>query len=143
MDWDQLEASSANLVDRVSAVQAAPHLLISPHHKNGKTSAQHLLSHSSWLSGTCTQDEVGMPRIDRNIDQVQQMSEMMVARIRHRDLNADGLASARLLAQQGLNQRKYVHGQQHWSVASVGQLDHCLNMQACQSTQQISNEGNI
>ena len=49
-----------------------------------------------------------MPRIDRNIDQVQQMSEMMVARIRHRDSTADGLASARLLAQQGLNQRQYV-----------------------------------
>lgn len=54
------------------------------------------------------QDEAGMPRIDRNIDQVQQMSEMMVARIRHRDSTADGLASARLLAQQGLNQRQCV-----------------------------------
>lgn len=57
-------------------------------------------------TSVCMQDEVGMPRIDRNLDQVQQMSEMMVARIRHQDSTADDLASARLLAQQGLNQRQ-------------------------------------
>ena len=41
------------------------------------------------------------------MDQVQQLSERLVSRIRHRDSTTDGLASARLLAQQGVNQRQY------------------------------------
>ena len=48
-----------------------------------------------------------MPRVSRTMDQVQQLSERLVSRIRHRDSTTDGLASARLLAQQGVNQRQY------------------------------------
>lgn len=54
------------------------------------------------------QDPLGMPRVSRTMDQVQQLSERMVSRIQHRDTTTDGLASARLLAQQGVNQRQYV-----------------------------------
>ncbi len=42
------------------------------------------------------------------MDQVQQLSEKLVSRIQHRDTTTDGLASARLLSQQGVNQRQYV-----------------------------------
>lgn len=49
-----------------------------------------------------------MPRVSRTMDQVQQLSERLVSRIQHRDTTTDGLASARLLAQQGVNQRQYV-----------------------------------
>lgn len=51
-------------------------------------------------------DPLGMPRVSRTMDQVQQLSERMVSRIQHRDNTSDGLASARLLAQQGVNQRQ-------------------------------------
>lgn len=54
------------------------------------------------------QDPLGMPRVNRTMDQVQQLSEKLVSRIQHRDTTTDGLASARLLAQQGVNQRQYV-----------------------------------
>ncbi|KAL3150654.1 hypothetical protein ABBQ32_000453 [Trebouxia sp. C0010 RCD-2024] len=49
---------------------------------------------------------LGMPRVSRTINQVQQLSEKMVSKVQHRDTTTDGLASARLLAQQGLNQRQ-------------------------------------
>lgn len=49
-----------------------------------------------------------MPRVSRTMDQVQQLSEKLVSRIQHRDTTTDGLASARLLSQQGVNQRQYV-----------------------------------
>ncbi len=49
-----------------------------------------------------------MPRVSRTMDQVQQLSEKLVSRIQHRDTTTDDLASARLLSQQGVNQRQYV-----------------------------------
>ncbi|DBA91772.1 TPA: hypothetical protein ACH3X1_003362 [Trebouxia sp. C0004] len=51
-------------------------------------------------------DPLGMPQVSRTMDQVQQLSEKLVSRIQHRDTTTDGLASARLLAQQGVNQRQ-------------------------------------
>lgn len=51
-------------------------------------------------------DPLGMPRVSRTMDQVQQLSEKLVSRIQHRDTTTDGLASARLLSQQGVNQRQ-------------------------------------
>lgn len=121
MDWDQLEASSANLVDRVRAPAASNAM----HLPTLQLTVEQRLSQSLYLL-THLQDEVGMPRIDRNLDQVQQMSEMMVARIRHRDSTADGLASARLLAQQGLNQRQYAV----WHVKSSCSLTSCQGLPA-------------
>ena len=58
------------------------------------------------LACTFLQNPLGMPRVSRTMNQVQQLSERMVSRIQHRDTATDGLASARLLAQQGLNQRQ-------------------------------------
>lgn len=50
------------------------------------------------------------------MDQVQQLSEKLVSRIQHRDTTTDGLASARLLSQQGVNQRQYVLHPSHFPV---------------------------
>ena len=52
------------------------------------------------------------------MNQVQQLSEKMVSKVQHRDTTTDGLASARLLAQQGLNQRQYVSVVLPWSLAN-------------------------
>lgn len=52
------------------------------------------------------QNPLDMPRVSRTMNQVQQLSERMVSKVQHRDATTDGLASARLLAQQGLNQRQ-------------------------------------
>ena len=64
------------------------------------------------------QNPLGMPRVSRTMNQVQQLSERMVSKVQHRDATTDGLASARLLAQQGLNQRQYVL-LSHIAVASM------------------------
>ena len=57
-----------------------------------------------------------MPRVSRTMDQVQQLSEKLVSRIQHRDTTTDGLASARLLSQQGVNQRQYVLQPSHITI---------------------------
>ena len=64
-------------------------------------------AHSTYQRARCVlQNPLGMPRVSRTMNQVQQLSEKMVSRVQHRDTATDGLASARLLAQQGLNQRQ-------------------------------------
>lgn len=63
--------------------------------------------HSTYQHAYCVlQNPLGMPRVSRTMNQVQQLSERMVSKVQHRDTTTDGLASARLLAQQGLNQRQ-------------------------------------
>lgn len=115
-DWDHLLASSESLVQGVSP----PFTYYIPQHKQFATPGMSMNSptsaHIEALQCTAAlvlipyylQDPLGMPRVSRTMDQVQQLSERMVSRIQHRDTTNDGLASARLLAQQGVNQRQYV-----------------------------------
>ena len=76
-------------------------------HRVVELTPQHLLQYNSHqLMCHALQNPLGMPRVSRTMNQVQQLSEKMVSKVQHRDTTTDGLASARLLAQQGLNQRQ-------------------------------------
>ncbi len=112
-DWDHLLASSESLVQgvairRLCSVKSVMHV--------NHTSKSRALCQSTPVEYACTRaissschvcagsawNAKGQPYYG------QQLSERIVSRIQHRDTTTDGLASARLLAQQGVNQRQYV-----------------------------------
>ena len=60
-----------------------------------------------WTS-LCLQDAEGFPRVERDLVQVEQLSQKLRAKAARADHSEEAFAATRLLAQEGLNNRKCV-----------------------------------
>ena len=66
----------------------------------------------------CVQDNKGIPQVQRDLHQVEQLSRNLRAKTARLDAGAETIAATRLLAHEGLNTRKYaldgfLFGSQH------------------------------
>ena len=118
-DWDQLLQQSEELAFRVSCSldkslqRKTSELSRASQHHGGAVSLT-LMDYTShaMLVDDCheryTQDNKGVPQIQRDLQQVEQLSKNLSAKTARLDAGAEAVAATRLLAHEGLNTRKYV-----------------------------------
>ena len=118
-DWDQLLQQSEELAYRVSCFVdtvlrcITPELHCISEHRGGSVVRLSLYCTShAMLGADChqryTQDNKGVPQIQRDLQQVEQLSKNLRAKTARLDAGAEAVAATRLLAHEGLNTRKYV-----------------------------------
>ena len=97
MDWDQLLQQSTALAAVVRAMINRP----------CRPKPTPTLSVGNRKERTClVQDSQGLPRIERDIPQLELFSQKLRARTQRIDNSADQIAATRLLAQEGLNAQR-------------------------------------
>lgn len=97
-DWDQLLQESEDLAFRVSGRDTRVDIACVA------VDASVKLSHHP----TCLrlQDAEGFPQVERDLLQVEELSQKLRTKASRLDQAEDGLAASRLLAQQGVNVRR-------------------------------------
>lgn len=100
-EWDQLLQESEDLafkVRRQAVVMDTP-MHVAPH---WHVVAAQSYSTTEWTS-VCVQDAEGFPQVDRDLLQVEELSQKLRTKASRLDQAEDGLAASRLLSQQGIN----------------------------------------
>ena len=148
-DWDQLLQQSEELAFRVScSAEGSPRRntyelsCASQHHSGAVSLILMCYTSHAMLVDDCheryTQDNKGVPQIQRDLQQVEQLSKNLSAKTARLDAGAEAVAATRLLAHEGLNTRRYVLTD-HLMACCMPQL--LLGCQRCRTESQPLSTG--
>ncbi len=104
-DWDQLLQQSEDLAVRVRSSSSTP---LDASHRLETRLPHPLFDIGRHNTRLPSQDAEGFPRVERDLVQVEQLSQKLRARAARADHSEEAFAATRLLAQEGLNNRKCV-----------------------------------